>query len=102
MTHSVTPSITTAPAPLLSRPPRATSIMKRPAIASIISPNSTLIRRMFSRMSPFRMWLNSWATTPCSSSRDSRVSVPRVTAITASLTLWPAAKALMPASSSMT
>ena len=32
-------------------------------------PNSTPISRMLSRMSPFRMWLNSWAITPCSSSR---------------------------------
>ncbi len=72
-------------AALLSRPPRPTSIMKRPAIAIIINPNSTPISRRFRRMSPLKMWLNSCATTPCSSSRERRVSVPRVTAITASL-----------------
>ena len=76
--------------------------MKRPNIDSISSPNSTPIRRMFSRMSPFRMWLNSWAMTPCSSSRVSRVSVPRVTAITASCSEWPAAKALIDGSFSIT
>ncbi|CAB3810703.1 hypothetical protein LMG27177_07396 [Paraburkholderia fynbosensis] len=27
------------------------------------------ISRMLRRMSPLRMWLNSWATTPCNSSR---------------------------------
>ena len=35
-------------------------------------------------MSPLRMWLNSCAITPCSSSRLSRSSAPRVTATTAS------------------
>ena len=49
-------------------------------------PCSTPMSRMFSRMSPFRMWLNSCAMTPCSSSRVKRArSRPRVTAITASL-----------------
>ena len=43
-------------------------------------PASTPIMRMFRRMSPFRMWLNSWPITPCSSSRLSVASVPRVTA----------------------
>ena len=42
------------------------------------------ISRMFSRMSPLRMWLNSWAMTPCSSSRFRYSSAPRVTPITAS------------------
>ena len=30
------------------------------------------MRRMLSRMSPLRMWLNSCATTPCNSSRGKR------------------------------
>ena len=50
-------------------------------------------------MSPLRMWLNSWAMTPCSWSRVSCWALPRVTAITASLGEKPAAKALMPFSS---
>jgi hypothetical protein len=48
-------------------------------------PWSTPISRMLSRMSPLRMWLNSCATTPCNSSRESCSAVPRVTATTASL-----------------
>ncbi len=47
-------------------------------------PKRTPTMRMFRRMSPLRMWLNSWPTTACSSSRLSRSSVPRVTAIAAS------------------
>ena len=60
------------------------------------------MRRMFSRMSPLRMWENSWAMTPCSSSRVSRVMQPRVTPITASLGERPAAKALIESSKSIT
>jgi hypothetical protein len=48
------------------------------------------------------MWLNSWPITPCSSSRVSRSSMPRVTATAAPDTSQPAAKALMPASWSIT
>ena len=33
-------------------------------------PLTSPIRRRFSRMSPLRMWLNSWPMTPCSSSRE--------------------------------
>ena len=55
----------------------------RPISAITISPNSQPIRRMFRRMSPLRMWLNSCATTPCSSSRLSVASAPRVTATAA-------------------
>ncbi len=60
------------------------------------------MRRRFNRMSPFRIWLNSWATTPWSSSRVSQVTHPRVTPITAFPGSVPAAKALMPSSSSRT
>ena len=56
----------------------------------------------FSRMSPLRMWLNSCASTPCSSSRLSFSSVPRVTVTTASLVVRPAANALRLGSSSST
>src|SRR5687768_13426522 len=37
--------------------------MPRPTMVRIKMPWSAAIRRVFSRMSPFRMWLNSWATT---------------------------------------
>ena len=47
-------------------------------------PLSMPISRMFSRMSPLKMWLNSWAITPCSSSRERCSTQPRVTPITAS------------------
>ena len=74
----------------------------RPIVAMQKIPNKMPISRMFSRMSPFKMWLNSWPMTPCSSSRDSLVMQLRVTATAASLGVWPAAKALMPSSSSST
>ncbi len=57
---------------------------------------------MFILMSPFKMWLNSWPITPCNSSRVSLTVQARVTATTASLGVWPAAKALMLSSSSST
>ena len=53
-------------------------------------------------MSPLRTWLNSCAITPCSSSRLSFSSAPRVTATAASDGEYPAANALIPASSSST
>jgi hypothetical protein len=59
----------------------------------------TPIRRMFSLMSPLRMWLNSWAMTPWSWSRLSCRTQPRVTPTTASPGVKPAAKALIPGSS---
>ncbi len=65
-------------------------------------PASMPIMRMLSDMSPFTMWLNSWPITPCSSSRVSVSSVPRVTAMIELDTSYPAAKALMPFSSSIT
>ena len=43
----------------------------RPMIAMTRIPNIIAVRRMFMRMSPFRIWLNSWPMTPCSSSRVS-------------------------------
>src|SRR3546814_5599063 len=56
------------------------SISRRPTMPITMIPNSTPISRMFRRMSPLRMWLNSCAITPCSSSRLSFSSAPRVTA----------------------
>jgi hypothetical protein len=56
--------------------------------------------RTFMRMSPLRMWLNSWATTPCSSSRSSFWRVPLVTVTTASFAVRPAANELIAGSSS--
>ena len=50
-------------------------------------------------ISPFRIWLNSCAITPCNWSRFSLVAHPRVTPMTASLGEYPAAKALIPSSS---
>ncbi len=55
----------------------------RAIIAITVSPNSSPIRRVLSRMSPFSTWLNSCAITPCSSSRLRLTSAPRVTAIAA-------------------
>ena len=46
-------------------------------------------------MSPLRMWLNSWAITPWSSSRLRYFRQPAETPITASPGSCPAAKALM-------
>ena len=60
------------------------------------------IRRRFSRMSPLRMWLNSWPITPCSSSRVRYWRQPAETATTASPGWWPAAKALIAGSLSST
>ena len=65
-------------------------------------PNSRPMRRMLRRMSPLTTWLNSCAMTPCSSSRLSRSSAPRVTATAASDVDQPAANALMPSSSGST
>ena len=64
-----------------------------------VMPLSSAARRILRRMSPLRMWLNSWAITPCSSWRLRWSMVPRVTATTASAGEMPAAKALMPRSS---
>ena len=58
--------------------------------------------RILSAMSPFRMWLNSCAITPCNSSRFSASSVPRVTTTAALDTVLPAAKALIARSPSIT
>ncbi len=69
-------------------------------IPMIRIPWITPIKWMLRRMSPLKMWLNSWAITPWSSSRESCSAQPRVTPITASLGEKPAAKALMPHSSS--
>ena len=45
--------------------------------------------------SPFSRWLNSWATTPCSSSRESSLRHPSVTAMAERETSRPTAKALI-------
>ena len=69
---------TNTPRPTSTRPPRESflpddrprdvSMRMRPMDNAMI-PKISPISRMLSRMSPLRMWLNSWATTPCSSSR---------------------------------
>ena len=64
-----TAAIPPPPRPLPLRPRPATSSRKRPAIATIVSPNSTPMSRMLSRMSPFSTCENSCPITPCSSSR---------------------------------
>ena len=74
----------------------------RPIIAIITSPKTQPVRRMLSFMSPLRMWLNSWATTPCNSSRLRRSRQPRVTPMTALAGSVPAANALIPLSPSIT
>ena len=57
--------------------------------------------RMLSFMSPLKMWLNSCAITPCSCSRVRLSTAPLVTPSTASLSSYPAAKALIPGLSRM-
>jgi len=57
--------------------------MVRAIIAMTVSPNSSPISRVLMRMSPFSTWLNSCATTPCSSLRSRFTSAPRVTVIAA-------------------
>ena len=103
-----TTRITTSPPPppLLSRELRPENLRLcstyHPTMASTRMPCSTPISRRLSRMSPLRIWLNSWAMTPCSSSRSRKSRQPCETPITASPGPWPAAKALMHGSFSMT
>ena len=82
------------------RPQRMPQRVARPARPITRMPKMIAETRTFMRMSPFRMWLNSCATTPWSSSRLSFWSVPRVTVTTASLDVSPAAKELIAGSSS--
>ncbi len=87
------------------RPPGLPSLSRwrlraKPSIAN--RPESQATSRVFSAMSPLRMWLNSCAITACSSSRSSSRSAPRVTPIAAPSMLRPAANALMPSSRSST
>ena len=56
------------------------------------------INFIFNRISPFKIWLNSWATTPCNSSRFRYLMAPCVTPIAASLGELPAANAFIPSS----
>ncbi len=94
----------TTPPPFESREPRMKrndSSKIRPRTDSITRPKIHPINLMFSFMSPLRIWLNSCATTPCSSERVRRSKVPRVTPMTALLGSVPAAKAFIPCSSSM-
>ena len=81
-------------------PPRIPQSVARPASPITRMPKMIAETRTFIRMSPFRMWLNSWAITPWSSSRVSFWRVPRVTVTTASLVVRPAAKELIAGSSS--
>ena len=50
-----------------------------PRLLNAVTPATSRNRRKLSRMSPLRMWLNSCATTPCSSSRSRNLSAPAVT-----------------------
>ena len=71
----------------------------RPISMITITPATAHASRTFSRVSPCAMWLNSCATTPCSSSRGSCAMAPLVKPSTASLGVLPAANALMESSS---
>ena len=78
-----------APAPRFSRDRRwfwsaAQKTSASPYSPMRVRPARMPTRRRLSAMSPFRMWLNSCPITPCSSSRESFCTVPRVTMITAS------------------
>ena len=84
-----------------SLPPRSESI-PAPKRETAVMPQTSAVRRKLSRMSPFRMWLNSCAITPCSSSRLSHSSAPRVTHTAADEGSVPAASALTPPSFSST
>ena len=101
MANSATPRTKRASASF-SFVPRTLRITNSPIEPRNTMPASTPSMRTLRRMSPFRMWLNSWPMTACSSSRVRRSSVPRVTATTAPDTLQPAANALMPLSSCIT
>ncbi len=111
ITHKASPernsTSTTPPPPPFFREPekranRKVCISSRPHTDVTRIPNSTPKSQLLSRMSPFRMWLYSWAITPCSSSRFNRSSAPRVTAMAASRRVNPAANALIPGSPSST
>jgi len=57
-------------------------------------PKMMPISRRFNRMSPFRMWLNSWPMTPCQLvAREHFHADARDTGCAASPVVWPAAKA---------
>ena len=73
-------------------------IKARPSIPIIMMPCTIPISLRLRCMSPLRIWLNSWAMTPCSSSRVRILRQPGVTPMTASLGVKPAANALMPLS----
>ena len=78
--------------------PRPTRNMLFPMSERHMIPWMNPQRRMFKRMSPFRIWLNSCATTPWSWSRFNLLEQPSVMPITASLGEYQAANALMPTS----
>jgi len=80
------------------RPRRRTAPAEPMITMPAITPSNWTLRRM----SPFRIWLNSCATTPCNSSRFKLSSAPRVTMTVASLGEKPAAKALIERSLSIT
>ena len=82
------------------RAPRRLQRIARPLSPMTRIPNMSAERRTLVRMSPLRMWLNSWPMTPCSSSRESFCRAPRVTVTTASFEVRPAANALIAFSSS--
>jgi len=100
---SPTPSAATAARPSFlprdGREPRIDWMRILPTMDTAKMPPSQPTSRMLSRMSRWNTWLNSCAITPCSSSRESSSMQPRVTPITASFSEFPAANALMEASS---
>ena len=102
MMNSARPMAISGTAARMSSASVAMRMRKVPIEPIATMPASTPIMRMLSPMSPFRMWLNSWPITACSSSRVRRSSAPRVTATTDPETLQPAAKELIARSLSIT
>ena len=77
----------------------AERMMIRPTSEMAKIPPSHATSCMFRRVSRWKMWLNSCAITPWSSSRESCSMQPRVTPMTASCSPFPAANALIDGSS---
>ncbi len=105
ITKSAIPTASITSTPWFFLPPRECMLLRRrirPANPSARMPKMSPVSWMLRRLSRLRRWLNSCATTPCSSSRVSAWSAPSVTATTASSTPYPAANALMPGSSGST
>ena len=102
---STSPAARTTPPPprlepIRTRPEPRRSV--RPTSARTVSPPTAAMSCRLSRASAFSTCESSWAITPCSSSRESASSAPRVTATTARSDANPAANAFTPGSSSST